>query len=76
VSECAADADLFCPACCLLASWSLDGDTLDSSLNAVDLVNSGLTFESSSSNEPCLPLEERGNTLDRCTQIFIKAARV
>ena len=52
VSECAADADLFCPACCLLASWSLDGDTLDTSLNAVDLVNSGLTFEPSSSNEP------------------------
>ena len=52
VSGCTVDADLSCAACCMLASWSLNGDTLDSSLNAVDLVNNGLTFEASSSAEP------------------------
>jgi hypothetical protein len=36
----------------MLASWSLNGNTLDSSLNDVDLVNSGLTFEASSLAEP------------------------
>ena len=50
--ECKAAADTVCVPCCLTASWSLNGDTADASLNEYHLQNSGLSFHHSSVGDP------------------------
>jgi len=49
---CEASTDTVCVPCCLIAAWSLNGDTTDDSLNAYNLSNSGLTFVHGTESDP------------------------